>query len=1030
MKDTRPRGINSWTWPAKYGWAILGVVVAVLLTLPAVWPLAQPGLPLTHDGRFHIGRITDLRAALATGEMFPRWAEPMVEGLGFPFFSFYPSLFHYFGLGLTLLGLSDAVAFKLATALLPLLSAAAMFLFARSLLQYSGVEGYPKFVSALAAALVYAYTPYQLVDIYLRGSLPEAYALAILPLLFYALARLVQRPGLDNALLVVPLLSALVFTHSVMAVLGFGLALGFLAFSLTVEHLSAAGQARRPAGARQLLTYFSLAVGLGLGVSSLFWLPSLAERPYLSFESFRLGHFDATSHLAEAWPPAQMSPVFDFADPFRAGLAQVIVLALGFIPPVLAAVRGLCGRRASRLELLSAFFALGVLAVFFLLSPAALGIWGHAPLFTDMQYPWRTLGILAFCFSSLTAVWLAWLAGRWRSLFAIAAVVLLAGYFTASIVSLPVALTPMPVETLGTTSGVARYGGWDLRTTLPTQSFSTDEAEALTSLESMIRQPGRLSFQVVTSRPATMVLHLLYFPGWRVAVDGREVSSFPVSERGLLGFAAPEGKHTVEARFDHTPLRAGVEATSLLSLLVFVALVLVATARRHAPAAAVVAAVALAGIFVLPRFGVSAASPSQFQSISLPPSSGIRLLGVAWQKPAEERLNLTFFWQAQRLLDDLDSFVVVLDEKDRVLASVISRKPLEGAYPTSNWQPGEIVADTVELDGVPTIDIPRLRLSTGFRPPDQADSAAPVSSFRFLASGEPASSSPASPSGKEIGGLVALDAHEPPTAVVAPGGDLDIDLQWRALDLIPGSFTTYLHLLDASGKMWAQIDTPPGQKSYPGMLWSIGERVRETTHLAIPREAPPGRYSLRLGGYRYPSLENLPVTGKEQAAGDTSAMLGNIFVVAPTTRPAAIRPQQELRASFGDRVELLGFDLSPHEMRPGESIVLTTYWRALTTLKTDYVVSSQLLDPTGAVRGQNDGQPADGSYPTSLWQQGEYIVDKRTLKLDPGSPGGDYRLSIALYQWPALDRLAVRTEGNPIRTAVDLATIRVGPPVP
>ena len=70
---------------------------------------------------------------------------------------------------------------------------------------------------------------------------------------------------------------------------------------------------------------------------------------------------------------------------------------------------------------------------------------------------------------------------------------------------------------------------------------------------------------------------------------------------------------------------------------------------------------------------------------------------------------------------------------------------------------------------------------------------------------------------------------------------------------------------------------------------------------------------------------------------------------------------------IGDQSELVGYDLK------NDSITL--HWRALKETDVDYTLFVHVLDASGRIIAQNDSQPRNGSYPTSLWVKGEYVSD-------------------------------------------------------
>jgi hypothetical protein len=62
-----------------------------------------------------------------------------------------------------------------------------------------------------------------------------------------------------------------------------------------------------------------------------------------------------------------------------------------------------------------------------------------------------------------------------------------------------------------------------------------------------------------------------------------------------------------------------------------------------------------------------------------------------------EVLQLTFYWQVNNpILVDYTTFVHLRDETNKNIAQKDS-PPASGLYPTSLWDPGEIIVDTISL---------------------------------------------------------------------------------------------------------------------------------------------------------------------------------------------------------------------------------------------------------------------------------------------------------------------------------------------
>jgi hypothetical protein len=123
-----------------------------------------------------------------------------------------------------------------------------------------------------------------------------------------------------------------------------------------------------------------------------------------------------------------------------------------------------------------------------------------------------------------------------------------------------------------------------------------------------------------------------------------------------------------------------------------------------------------------------------------------------------------------------------------------------------------------------------------------------------------------------------------------------------------------------------------------------------------------------------------------------------------------------LDARVGPHVELLGYVVRDKmgqaveqiELQPGDGLRLTLYWQTSAPLAEDYTVFVHLLDQTGWLRGGQDNPPRAGTYPTSAWVPGEWIVDAYHIPLPPDAPPGEYAIEVGMYPSGGGTRLDVR----------------------
>lgn len=102
-------------------------------------------------------------------------------------------------------------------------------------------------------------------------------------------------------------------------------------------------------------------------------------------------------------------------------------------------------------------------------------------------------------------------------------------------------------------------------------------------------------------------------------------------------------------------------------------------------------------------------------------------------------------------------------------------------------------------------------------------------------------------------------------------------------------------------------------------------------------------------------------------------------------------------ALFDETILLEGYALGEN-VRAGDVLHLDLYWQALNSVAEDYQVFVHLLAEDGHRWAQKDGPPLLGTRPTSSWQPGERLTDRRGLLLSPDMPAGSYHLRVGLYR--------------------------------
>jgi hypothetical protein len=166
----------------------------VLLALVVVLELLAPFVSRTYgvDGGYHLSWIGEFTNLVGRGVYVPRWIPEAYSGFGAPSFYFYPPLTYYIASGFrALTGVTDA---KILFQLTGLFATVASFFSVRMLLGGLGSRRYQKNI----AALLYAFAPLRIAELYSRSNLSVHVGYIFLPLVWYGIVLIVHAQQEDR----------------------------------------------------------------------------------------------------------------------------------------------------------------------------------------------------------------------------------------------------------------------------------------------------------------------------------------------------------------------------------------------------------------------------------------------------------------------------------------------------------------------------------------------------------------------------------------------------------------------------------------------------------------------------------------------------------------------------------------------------------------------------------------------------------------------------------------------------------------
>jgi uncharacterized membrane protein len=531
---------------------------SVFIGLVAAWPLFIPRLPHGTDSLTHFYTLIQLDQLMQQGVFYSRWLPYRASGLGTPLFHYYAPLAYYVTQGFNLLSQEPLLALRLAFGLTLVVGAWGIYLWVREVLKQEG--------SALVAVVAYVCGPYVLFNTFFRGGFAEQFALMLMPLTLWAFRRLAVTGQARYLAASVVTYAALILSHNITA---FIFSPVLLAYVLLV-----AGE-RPPALADfkpyQKVATLLVAMSLGLGLASFFWLPALVEREAIVAEQlYTLPGLDYHQHFV----PLTTLLVAPLTATIRPDLS-IMAVGLGVIGLVTVwQNKGINGRDLRRH---SFFAALVVAGCVMMALPFSVWIWEAVPPLRFFQFPQRFLGVASLFVAFLTAVGAFRLKQRFKNGRAVSLLFILMGLLLSHTWGLTQvryypALPPIDVNFI-----MQKEREQGLMNTIYSGNFIPATVKTLPSIEQLAQASsqrldatslpagatviaadyGPLRYEVSLLTPKSFILRFntFYFPGWQAELDGQASPVMPTEPHGLLGLDVPAGQHHLLIWFGSTPVR-------------------------------------------------------------------------------------------------------------------------------------------------------------------------------------------------------------------------------------------------------------------------------------------------------------------------------------------------------------------------------------------------------------------------------------------------------------------------------------------
>ncbi len=518
--------------------------MVLLFALLSVSNLFHAGLPPTHDGEYHVVRFYEFDKTLRDGSWYPLWAPDLNYTFGSPLFNYVYPLPSYIASGLHLFGISFIDAFKGNLILASLVGAVGAYLFGRNRFGEWG---------GLLTSGFYTFAPYHSLDVYVRGSVGEVWALALFPLSLWSLDRISKKPNISNVSYAAIFFALIIFSHNILAVM-------FYVFSLTYAFLLVSESKDRIRTSPYLISSFIF----GTLLASIFIIPALFEQKYVT----GLKVFDVFSNFPEvyqliipSWGSGYSGILSGSQMSFQIGLANLFVILL-----ILTAI---IFKKVKKDKKFVIFYFTWLLVLCFLITPYSIPIWKMVSPMQYFQFPWRLLSLVILCCAVLAGYITLLYRSKILNIFLLVFLIL----STFNYAKVPYFMERNDNYYLTHENFI--YGSNSIANAfqtvwLPKQTKVPTQRAYLSIENGAVKFIGgnntSQTYSVNLKASDEIIINTAYFPGWKV-YDGRKEIGIGEKE-GKIAASLKPGKHNLKVKLTNTPVRLLSKIISFLTLLI------------------------------------------------------------------------------------------------------------------------------------------------------------------------------------------------------------------------------------------------------------------------------------------------------------------------------------------------------------------------------------------------------------------------------------------------------------------------------
>ncbi len=422
---------------------------------------------------------------------------------------------------------------------------------------------------SFAGAFLFNFSPYRILNIYVRGALPEFFAGVFFPLLLISAYLIIQKKNINGLILFIISISLLTLAHPFMLVTSMFLLVPYVLFLLLNKLRSF------KILTKSLFLYGALFLGatiFGILIASYYIFPLFFEIKYFYYGQ-------TTNHLTPGnflgfsnfffynYPYFTKLDIFDRGFWINIGFIESVLFINGIFYFLFRLAKG----KVKKFSIFDFAIISGTILIFMMTSYSSF-LYSHISFLSNIQFPWRMLSAFIF----IPPIILTYFLSKLDKKILIGIVI-----FIICLLAFPQLYGKNYTQysndfyrfTSRNLDAVAMNTIWTTRSEdypIKSQQWEIIEGQGKI-LNSNISDSSR-AYQVFAQTQIRMLDHTFYFPGWKAYVDGNPVviEFQSLNHRGIITYLVPKGKHAVVLKYTDTKVRLLGKIFTIFFLVFFI----------------------------------------------------------------------------------------------------------------------------------------------------------------------------------------------------------------------------------------------------------------------------------------------------------------------------------------------------------------------------------------------------------------------------------------------------------------------------